>query len=276
MTTMSGSSSHPPSITAQRITSQQSYAASPDASMVQHHGRPPPPHPAPPSSPTTGQMRPSSPPQPMPPNFAHFGPPQQQQRTPQANPGTTAMTFHPHSHPPPLATSTNQFTTIPPHVTFQHPTTTSYAPGGSTGQQHHAIPTGYFPSSHPYAAAQHTVNPPPMQQQQQGSVGYPSPGSNFSAHAVHGSPASSTGSSYQSSVGSSPFPPYRPAAVYNQQQPQPPMMSTTSGKRGREGERRRVRERVRKRERKTLQTLPYITNITYITLHYRNIALHYR
>ena len=247
-TTISGDSgsSHPPSITAQRISSQQSHAASPDASYGHHHGHHrPPTHPshAPPPS-TTSQMRPNFPPQAVPPNFAHFGPPQH--RAPQANPGTTAMTFHPHSHQAPLlATAANQFTTaIPPHVplsTFQRPTTASpyAAPPRGSAEQQRAMPIGYFPP-HPYVPLQHAMNPPPMQQQQQPSVGYPSPSSNFSSRAVHGSVASSCGSSYPSPAGSSPYPPYRPAAVYNQQQPQP-MLSTAPGKRGK-GERERERE----------------------------------
>ena len=259
-TTISGDSgsSHPLSITAQRISSQQSHAASPDASYGHHHGHhQPPPHPshAPPPS-TTGQMRPNVPPQAVPPNFAHFGP--HQQRAPQANPGTTAMTFRPHSHQaPPLATG-NQFTTaIPPHnplSTFQHPTTASpyAAPPRGSAEQRHAMPIGYFPP-HPYVPSQHAVNSPPMQQQQQQqpSVGYPSPSSNFSSRAVHGSVASSCGSSYPSPAGSSPYPPYRPAAAYNQQQPQP-MLSTASGKRG-----KREREREREREMKNSGNIKY-------------------
>ena len=238
--TISGDSgsSHPPSITAQRISSQQSHTASPDASYGHHHGHHrPPPHPshAPPPS-TTGQMRPNFPPQAVPPNFAHFGPPQH--RAPQANPGTTAMTFRPHSHQaPPLATVNQLTTAIPPHIplsTFQYPTTASpyAAPPRGSAEQQHAMPIGYFPP-HPYVASQHAVNPPHMQQQQQPSVGYPSPSSNFSSWAVHGSVASSCGSSYLSPAGSSPYPPYQPAAAYNQQQPQP-MLSTASGKRGKE------------------------------------------
>ena len=203
------SSSQPPPASTQRITSQQSYAASPDASMVQYHGH----QPTPPSA--TSHVRP---PQAQAPtctsNFAYSG--TSQQHGPHAISGTTTMTFRHHGHAPPPTAS--QFTTAFRH---EHATTTSYtAPRGFTGQ-YHAV--GGYSASHPYVPSQYT-NPPPMQP---AATGYSSLSSNFSSQAIHGSLASSTGSSY----GSSPYSPYR-----GQQQH---ILNRMSGKKG---ERERERE----------------------------------